>query len=328
VNHPAQHENFRNGASPAAQHGVRRIAAPGGVEAALAAVLRGFLKLAFKRFVRPPVALRTQRRLVGLMEPSMAGVSVPYRAESRLNGVGVQRLRISAESPRVAVIFIHGGAYCLGSPHSHRSITTRLAHSSAAEVVVPDYRLAPEHPYPAAIDDVQSVYEALLAEGRKPSDIVIAGDSAGGALAAALLIRLSNAGQAMPGAAVLISPVADPDLGGETLVSCHSVDPMLHIDWLKQGLSMYAAPASATEHRPLEADLSSWPPTLIQVGELEILRSDSERLHQRLVAQGVSASLEIHEERWHDFHLQATFLASARAAVASIGAFVKAKMAQ
>lgn len=296
-----------------------RIEAPGGVERVLAAGLSGFLRLGFKSLIKPPLTVKSQRRVVGLMGPLMPGVRTYRQTDTQLGGVKARRIVATADAGRSVVLFFHGGAYCLGSPDSHRAITTRLAHAACAEVVVPDYRLAPEHPWPAAVEDCEAVYRALLAEGRTPADIVISGDSAGGGLVAALLIRLAMQGQTMPAGAILVSPVADPQLGGDTIRTCERSDPMLHVDWLVQGLRAFGAPSDAADQYPLKADVSMWPPTLIQVGEHEVLRSDSENLAAHLMRSGVPVRLELYEDRWHDFHLQAVLLGSARRAIASMG---------
>lgn len=174
---------------------------------------------------------------------------------------------------------------------AHRSITTRLALSTGAVVTVPDYRLAPEHPYPAALDDARACYQALLARGVAPGRIVLAGDSAGGALAMALLLSLKRAGQPMPAGALLISPVTDPALRRASLANLRAGDPMIREGWLRQGLAWYGAPAAAGEHQPLAAELSGLPPVMIQVGEQEVLRDDSLRLADRLQQAGVECRL-------------------------------------
>lgn len=253
----------------------------------------------------------------------MAGVRVGSRIDGELGGVKVTRLANRKPSAlgndRSVVLYFHGGAYCVGSPSSHRSITTRLAHAASAEVVVPDYRLTPENPWPAAIDDCEAVYRALLAEGRSPSDIVLSGDSAGGGLVLSLLVRLSQGGETLPAGAVLISPFCDPTFTGESLTTAAQADPMIHIDWLHEATRLLAAQTDAPDQHPLRADVRGWPPVLIQVGEHEVLLSDSLRLADHLHAAGVPVQLELYEGLWHVFHLQAVLLAAGREAIGSMG---------
>ncbi len=307
---------------PQAGADATRIApAPGVAEGLSAALLRGFLRLGFKRLIGPPFGARWQRAVVGLLSPLMPGVRGTIRYTERWGSVPVQVVAPAVGEGRTHVLYLHGGAFCLGSPHTHRSITTRLARAAGAVVAVPDYRLAPEHPYPAALDDARACYQALLARGVAPERIVLAGDSAGGALAMALLLSLKRAGQPMPAGALLISPVTDPALQGESLDRRRAADPMIRGGWLRQGLAWYGAPATAREHHPLEADLSGLPPVMIQVGDQEVLLDDSLRLAARLEHSGVECRLQVWQGRWHVFHLQSAWLRSAAQAIAELGAF-------
>lgn len=291
------------------------------LERATASFLRLFLRAVFRAIVGPPMRPVTQRRVVGALAPLMPGAPGTRRSRVVAGGVRVVVVRPREQVGAGAILYLHGGAYVLGNPRSHRAVTTRLALASGLPVWVPDYRLAPEAPYPAAIDDALSCWRALRASGLGANRIVIAGDSAGGGLALALALRLKQEGETPAAGLALISPVTDPGLTGATLVSEAGRDPMVRRDWLAQGLGAYAIPASAAEHHPLAADLSGLPPMLIQVGDEEILLSDSTRLAARARDHGVACRLEIHAGRWHVFHLQATMLASARSAIRTLGAF-------
>ncbi len=294
---------------------------PGMVESVSAGLLRGFLRQGFKRLVGPPFGAGWQRAVVGLLSPFMPGVRGTIRYRERWGQVPVQIVAPAVGEGRTHVLYLHGGAFCLGSPDTHRSITTRLALAAGAEVAVPDYRLAPEHPYPAALDDARACYVALLERGVAPERIVLAGDSAGGALAMALLLSLKSTGQPLPAGALLISPVTDPALLGASLAGKRAADPMIRESWLRQGLGWYGAPAAAREHQPLQADLSGLPPVMIQVGEQEVLLDDGLRLARRLEDAGVECRLQVWQERWHVFHLQAAWLRSAAQAIDALGAF-------
>jgi cation diffusion facilitator CzcD-associated flavoprotein CzcO/acetyl esterase/lipase len=290
-------------------------------------MVRLLLRAAFKPFVGPPSNARTERAVVGMLAPLMFGVAGVSRERSQLGGVPAEIVRPRKAEGEGVILFLHGGAFCLGGPNSHRSITTRLAKNAAMPVWVPDYRLAPEHPYPAALDDALACYDALLGSGLRAQQISLGGDSAGGALVLALLLRLKARGAAMPACAMLISPLTDLTSGGPSMQSKRAADPMVRQAWLEQALGWYACPPEEMAHRPLEADLSGLPPMLVQVGEDEILLDDSTRLAQRAAACGVRCLLEIHQSRWHVVHLSAFYLQSARQALRRLAGFARASVA-
>jgi cation diffusion facilitator CzcD-associated flavoprotein CzcO/acetyl esterase/lipase len=300
---------------------------PSRLEALLASQNRLLLRAVFRPLVGPPLGLRAQRRVVDLLGWLMPAVGKVKRERRMLGGVAAElALPAAASSSETgAILYLHGGAFCLGSSWSHRGLTSRLARSSGKPVWTPDYRLAPEHPYPAALDDALACYEAMLAGGLRADQIVIAGDSAGGSLAMALLLRLRSrvGGSGMPAAAALLSPLLDFSLSDPELQTRAGEDPMLRAAWLRQALTAYACPPDVSEHRPLESDLSGLPPLLIQAGTDEILLGDAERLAARARASGVRCRLEIFEQRWHVFQLQAAQLHSARSAIDAFAAFAR-----
>jgi acetyl esterase/lipase len=306
----------------AAQDGAVTIAAPVDlVERLNATMVRLLLRTCFRPFVGPPWGAGMQRFVVGLLSPLMPGGPGALRMREAVGDVPVEVVTPPTGGSAGAILYLHGGAFCLGNPGTHRSITTRLAAESGMPVWVPDYRLAPEHPYPAALDDALACYDALLGNGIGPGQIVLAGDSAGGALALALALRLKDRGGAMPAGLMLISPVTDPGRTGSTLQSKRRKDPMVREGWLEHALRWYGCPATVGAQRPLDADLAGLPPMLVQVGEDEILLADATRLAQRALAFGVPCRLEIHEKRWHVFHLSAFWLRSARMALGRLSAF-------
>ena len=297
---------------------VRHAEPTGMVESVSAGALKALLRVTFKALIRPPVGVGAQRVIVSTLArlmPAVGGVNIERTS--------VEGLPTEVISPRAAqdkapvVLYLHGGGFCTGSARTHRSITTRLA-AAGMTVWVPQYRLAPEHPHPAALDDALSCYRRALQEGVAPQQIVVCGDSAGGGLALSLALRLRDAGEPMPAGLMLLSPFLDATLSGDT-IRCESArDPMLHVDWLKQAVRWYAPPHGRAL---LEADLQGLPPMLIQVGEQEILRSDSTRLRAQAARCGVPCRLEAYAGRWHVFQLQAGFLASANQAVSRLATF-------
>jgi len=295
-------------------------------ERLLAVFLRGFLRVTFRPFIGPPLGARLQRTVVALLSPAMPGGTGTRQHTQQMGGVPVRIVRpATGETTKGVILYLHGGAFCLGSPRTHRSITTRLAVAAGMTVMVPDYRLAPEHPYPAALDDAEACYRSLRNSGHRPEQIVLAGDSAGGSLALALALRLRQAGE-RPAALLLLSPVSDGSLSGETMTSMAGRDPMIRRGWLEQGLRWYGVPAGDLAHAPLSQDLAGLPPMLIQVGELELLRADATRLAAHASACGVACELEQYPERWHVFHLQAFYLASARQALRRLGGYARARV--
>lgn len=296
-----------------------RIEAPGdALERGTAAFLRLFLRATFRALAGPPSPATRERAGVEMLAALMPGL--PGVRRTRDAGPGrservVARGGAGGVHAGGAILYLHGGAYCLGSPRTHRSITTRLASLAAVPVHVPDYRLAPENPWPAALEDALAAWHRLRQAGHPASRIVVAGDSAGAGLGLALALRLRADGEALPAGLALVSPFCDPTLGGASIEERAAVDPMIRRGWLEQGIAWLAAAPDAAELRPLEADLGGMPPMLVQVGSDEILHDDAVRLAARARAAGVPCRLEIHAERWHVFALQAVQLRSARSAI-------------
>ncbi|MCM2485705.1 flavin-containing monooxygenase [Burkholderia glumae] len=288
-----------------------------------ASFLRGFLRFGFRSLIGPPFGVVCQRRIVGMLSLLMPGVGGVIRYRTPAGGVYTEVVAPKRGDTGGAILYLHGGAFCLGGPGTHRSVTTRLAHESGMAVWVPDYRLAPEHPHPAALDDALDAYATMRAQGYAPERIVVAGDSAGGALALALAAALRERGKAMPAALALISPVTDAALGGETLSTRSGHDPMIRRGWLEQGLRWYHGPDPAAAGGPLDTDLCGLPPMMVQVGAQEILLSDSLRLASHANACGVRCTLEVHAGRWHVFQLQSFYLRSARDALRTLADFAE-----
>jgi len=290
------------------------------------AVLRTVIRVLFKPLLAPWVPLAVQRRgtwLAGLLS------KYPRDTESSkldMNGVPSLRLHTAAAAADKAILLLHGGAYVLGGPASHGSLAAQLGQAAGAEAYLVDYRLAPEHPYPAALDDALAAYRWLL-QHYQPGQIVIAGDSAGGNLALATAIAIRDSGLPQPAALALISPWLDLTHGGETIGTRAQRDPMLNAAWLDACAKLHAGGVPLADPRisPLFGELKGLPPMMIHVGSEEILLSDAERLAQRAEAAGVEVSLHCFDGLWHDFQLHAGQLAEADASIAELGEFMRKK---
>jgi acetyl esterase/lipase len=224
------------------------------------------------------------------------------------------------------ILYIHGGAYVVGSPKSHIAMCARLAKRAAATVTVIDYRLAPEHVFPAAIDDCVAAYRAIIADV-DPSLVTIAGDSAGGGATLATLGALKAAGDPLPGAVYLLSPWTDLTASGESIVTRVDHDPMFDGDGLVEAATTYAGttPLDHPGVSPLFADPTGYPPTLIQTGMDEILLSDSTRLAERYAAAGVDVRLDLRDGLWHVYPILAGYMPEATEALVRAAVFIREK---
>ena len=223
-----------------------------------------------------------------------------------------------------AILYLHGGGYVIGSINTHRAMAGRISRAAKARVLLIDYRLAPEHPFPAAVEDSVAAYRYMLAQGIRPGRLAIAGDSAGGGLTIAALVAIKEAKLPMPAAGVGLSPWVDLEGIGASMTSKAKADPMVQKDGL---LKMAAAYLSGKDPRsplaaPLYADLSGLPPLLIQVGTAETLLDDSTRLAERARKSGVSVTLEPWENMVHVWQVFAPILDEGQQAIDKIGAFV------
>ena len=225
-----------------------------------------------------------------------------------------------------ALLYFHGGGYCSGSIVSHRRLVTEAGRAAGLRTLAVGYRLAPEHPFPAAFEDVLTAWRFLQAQGLEAGRIVVGGDSAGGGLTIALINRLRAAGEAPPSCAWLISPWTDLTLSGETLTTKDAVDPLIHKAYLEELAGAYLSGGVAADDprvSPLFSKLEGFPPTLIQVGSAETLLSDSTRLAARLGAADVRVTLEIWPHMIHAWPLWNARLQDGRRALASAGAFMR-----
>ncbi len=240
-------------------------------------------------------------------------------------GVAAEWVTAPEAQPDRVILYLHGGGYVIGSIRSHRELASRLSRAAGARVLLIDYRLAPEHPHPAAVEDATAAYRWLLSQGIAPARIVVAGDSAGGGLTIATLVALRDAGQPLPAAGVCLSPWVDLEGIGDSMTSKASVDPMVQADGLRKMAQCYLGsndprtPLAA----PLYAELSGLPPLLIQVGSAETLLDDSTRITERARKAGVDVKLEIWDDMIHVWQAFGPMLPEARQAIDVIGRFVQ-----
>ncbi|GAB6091433.1 alpha/beta hydrolase [Spirochaeta dissipatitropha] len=233
---------------------------------------------------------------------------------------------VTVTPARGTMLYLHGGAYTMGSVAIHRELISRIVLASGYRVLAIDYRLAPEHPFPAALEDACSAWDFLLESGIDLSTSCIAGDSAGGGLAAACLLSLRDKGTPLPASAVFMSPWFDLGMTGESVQTRSEFDPMLDAEKLREYAGMYTAGRSVDDPlvSPLFADLHGLPDMLLQVGTDEILLDDSVRFAERAEAAGNTVKIEVYEHQIHVFQIF-LYLPEARTAVDSIGKFLNPK---
>ena len=227
-----------------------------------------------------------------------------------------------------ALLFLHGGGYSIGSINTHREVVSRISRAAGVMGLAIDYRLAPEHPFPAAVDDAVAVYRWLLSNGFQPSRIAISGDSAGGGLTLAALLALKDAGDPLPAAGIPLSAWTDLEGVGESMTTLADVDPRVTKDVLEYMAKNYIGdrdprmPLAA----PLYGDMRGLPPLLLQVGGAEVLRDDSTRVVELAKAAGVDATVEVWDDMIHDWHQFAYMLPEGQQAIDRIGEFIRQHM--
>jgi acetyl esterase/lipase len=290
-----------------------------------AEALRLALRLLKNRRKQKHLPIEDLRRRLRLLEPLVPG---PPRGtlNETLDADGVRAVRIRAPQSRndVCILHFHGGGYMVGTEPLYRDFTWRIGAAACAPVLYFDYALAPEHPFPAALDDAVKVYRWLAARF-DPRRIAVVGDSAGGGLALATLCRLRDEGFSLPGAAVAISPWTDLALTGESLTSNAAADPMIDAAALPPIAQAYLSGADPRNPyaSPVYAEASGLPPTLIQVGGDEVLRDDAVRMAASLKAAGCKVEIEIWPRMPHAWPLYARILPEGRKAIENAGRFVQ-----
>lgn len=288
-------------------------------ESLMAFALRNTLRLLLKPVFSPSVPILIQRKWLEALS-TIGRLPAGIKRESiQLAGVDsiVLRLKQPSASARGTLLYLHGGGYCVGSPRTHIALASWLAKLCGMSVVIPNYRLAPEHPFPAALNDILAVYDHLSHQG----PIFVAGDSAGGGLALSLATGLRHSGRQLPVRMALISPWVDLRSGYQPRSVPGEV--MLSTQWMQACADHYAGIGAADFHlSPLLGDLSGLPPILIQCGSDDMLCDQSRCLHTALLGAGTDCVLEVELNRWHVYQIHAGQLPSADRAVLRIARFL------
>jgi len=226
------------------------------------------------------------------------------------------------------VLYLHGGGYVMGSINTHRQLASRVARSSGSRALLIDYRLAPEHPHPAALEDAAASYRWVLEQGIEPERVAVAGDSAGGGLTVAALVALRDRGTPLPSAAVCISPWVDLEGLGQSMKTKADVDPMVRREDILRMARAYLPAGDLRDPRaaPLYANLAGLPPLLIQAGTAETLLDDAVRLAERARNASVDVTFEPWEDMIHVWHFFAAQLPEGREAIERIGEFLRSRL--
>jgi epsilon-lactone hydrolase len=259
-------------------------------------------------------------------QPLPADVTVTAAA---LGGVPTAEITVDGIEPRHVVLYFHGGVYVMSDAFLAAGLASQVGRRTDARVISVDYRLAPEHPYPAAVDDALAAYEALLHDGVAPSDIAFAGESAGGGLAIATLVNARDHGLPLPAAAFVMSPYVDLTLAGTTMETRREVDPLLSRELLQARIPNYTAGQDTALGliSPIFADLSGLPPLIIQAGSHEVLLDDAVRLAGQAATADVEVTLEIIPGVPHVFQAYSPMLDEAAAALDRAGGLLSAHLA-
>ncbi len=291
-------------------------------------VIRFMTKQFFKR-IRPDSdihKLRTKFEAIGAKMRAAEGVQVRH---ANIAGIDCDWLVPEGCDSAPILYYLHGGAYMMGSPKTHRRMVSHIIRRAGMRALLPDYRLAPENPFPAALEDSTKVYRALVEAGTDPSSMAIGGDSAGGNLAMATLLALRDAGDPLPATCFLLSPWLDLAAQGESHETRAEHDPWFRPEDMPEIVKKYCSEFDLKNPlvSPVYADASDLPPTLIQVGDHEILLSDSTRLADNISNAGGEVTLQIWPEMWHVFQFFIGQMPESKKAIKGIAEYLRQQFA-
>jgi acetyl esterase/lipase len=291
--------------------------------------MRACLRVLVKRSLRADPSVAAARRrleLLGRFVPRPPRGTETTAVDA--GGVMADRIATPASRRDRHILYLHGGSYVAGSPGLYRDLTWRLATLCRARVLCIDYRLAPEHPFPAALDDAVAAYRWLLAHGADPHRIALMGDSAGGGLVLAAMLRLRHDDVALPAAAAVVSPWTDLALTGASFRLNADLDPLIPVELAPHVVDLCLAGADPRNPyaSPLYGDPTGLPPTLILVGGDDVLRDDAVRMADKMRAAGCRVELEVWPHMWHAWHMLVRAMPEAQAAIARIAKFMQDKL--
>ena len=286
-------------------------------------LLRGLMRLLFARKRSIPELRNFVEKSASMSDKLPKGMGAE---QVDINGIDAEWLITDEAADKKVILYLHGGGYVSGSIRSHRMLCIPLAKHTGLRILSPEYRLAPEHPFPAGLEDVLSVYRWLLLQGYEAKSIFLAGDSAGGGLSLAAILSLREQGDLLPAGVICLSPWADLSMSGDTFRTNARRDPVLHIDMMSEWASAYVDKSNPHDPlvSPVNADYHGFPPLLIQAGTEEVLLDDSRLIAEKANAAGVDVSLSIYEGMWHVWHTFGASLPETRAAFEEISDFVGA----
>lgn len=244
-----------------------------------------------------------------------------------INGLHVEWLTPKNHIEGKLLLYLHGGGYVVGGCDMHRQMVSHIARAGRIQTLLPEYRLSPEHKFPAAIDDAVAIYRALIDMGIRAEDIVFAGDSAGGGLAVGTMLALRDAGDPLPAAAVLLSPFLDATGSGDSMQTRATQDPWFRPEDVSVVADFYCEPHQRRFPMisPVFANIEDLPPLFIQVGDDEILLSDSKRIADACIAAGIDVELEVWPGMWHVFQMFIGKMPEARQAIDKIGVYIQSR---
>lgn len=292
-----------------------------------------FCRILTKYFVAPKF---NHNKTIDEWRSGMEGLTKLARLPSKtrvekitLNSISAEWICAKDAREDMVVLYLHGGGYNVGSPNTHRELAANISMASGAKILLPDYRLAPEHPFPSALEDATSAYRWLLDTGLTGKNIAIVGDSAGGGLSIATSISLRDTGEPLPASTVCLSPWTDLEMSGNSIKTHAEIDPMLNLKFLKIMASNYIGDADPRSPliSPIHADLKGISPLLIHVGSDEMLLDDSTRIAEKAKNAGIDITLKIYDQMWHVWHLNARLMPEAKNAIEELGSFIRRNFA-
>jgi monoterpene epsilon-lactone hydrolase len=272
-----------------------------------------------------PIAVRARTEKPGPLARACKGVkAVPVNT----NGVPAEWLIPDGAMKDCALLYIHGGAWFMGSANTHRALASRIAYASGVQALVINYRLAPENPYPAGLDDCVTAYDWLIQNEMPARHIIVAGDSAGGNLTLALLVALRDQGKPLPAGAIALSPVTDLAFTGESMQTRLHLDPLFFRGGPASMIQGYINQHDPHDPliSPLYADLHGLPPLLIHVGDHEVLLDDARRFSEKATAAGVEVTTVVWPQMFHVFQIFAPILPEANHAIAQLAEFIRSRL--